>query len=37
MEWCVQNEEFGEKKVAWASFGRKRVRVSCKNKRRSLK
>jgi len=38
MKWCVQNEDFGEKKVAWVSFGRRRARVSCKNgRRRSLK
>ena len=24
----MQNEEFGEKKVAWASFGRRRVKVT---------
>ena len=31
MEWCVQNEDFGGKKVPWASFGRKKARVSCKS------
>jgi len=30
MEWCVQNEDFCGNKVAWASFGRRRARVSCK-------
>ena len=30
----MQNEEFGEKRVAWVSFGRRGARLSCKRKKR---